>query len=453
MMSKSSTVLPPLPTLSSRGASPLKSVVHTDEDIYERGAADYDNDNEEDSMAHYFAASASLIPPGKAQSYTAIFEDALEQLAVLGDIAGSGAEAAGTSKGEPRPSGNRIVQDQRALEDRYEQLLGEQNYFRKQTNQLRSKDGINESGTDAGRNSQAISNAKSHANSAKNLAKIQQERSTLQALINKTTRELREYRFSSLVVTVEEEYKKRNTLQETIDREREASQTLRALQKELGNEKRRLEDETNDRNQVIQQLKDTIQEINVLTNSEQKYIKKETKAHENSVRQRCQYDETVMTEERAMLCKRLEQESKAHEKIVDFLTRQREIMERQIQDWMGKYEEDTEAKVGELEAFKQKRSQDLDKFEELLAAYEDLEKVVEEDRQLKQVEADRVREEKLACQAATKIQRWYKRKLEARKELAKQAKSAKGKKGGKKAAKTAPASAKPTKSPATPKKK
>ncbi|KAJ3175201.1 hypothetical protein HDU87_006436 [Geranomyces variabilis] len=511
LLSKATTPLPPLPTTTSspRVSSPLRPAYQPrqpqDETPPTQPTAQTsthptdEHDADDDTLARYSTysnasataaaavPSASLIPPGKAQSYTAIFEDALEQLAVLADIAGVGgggnaggdasgggggaqggqAGAGGLAKsGEARPSGGRTLQDQRALEDRYEQLLGEQNTFRQhRAGQSRGgKDGggggIGGGGsaagghdltTEQGRNSQAAA-SKSHANSARNQAKIQQERSTLQALIGKTARELRDYRFGSLVVTVEEEYKKRNTLQETIDREREASHTLKSLQKELASEKRRLEDETSDRNQVIQQLKDTIQEINVLTNSEQKYIKKETKAHETSVRQRCAWDELQLAEERTTLGKRLEQERKAHEKIVDFLTRQRETMEKQIQDWMGKYEEDTEAKVGELEAFKQKRSSDLDRFEELLAAYEELEKVVEEDRQLKQVEADRVREEKLAAQAATKIQRWYKRKLEARKELAKQVKSAKGKKGGKKGAKAAaPASAK-AKTPGTPKK-
>lgn len=258
-------------------------------------------------------------------------------------------------------------------------------------------------------------------------------------------------------------------------RERNASQALKTLQKELANEKKLLEDETNDRDQVVQQLKDTIQEINVLTNSEQKYIKKETKAHENSVRQRCQHEENMLLEEKNMLEKRIEQEKKAHDKIVDFLTRQRDNLERQIQDWMAKYEEDTEAKVGELEALKQKRSQDLDKFEELLQAYEELERIVEEDKHNKLIEAERIRTEKLRAQAATKIQRWYKRKLEAKKVhiysiilmyrsgiklhpyLQQSAKSAKGKgkKGKKGAGKgSAPTSAKSrTKSPKITKKK
>jgi hypothetical protein len=59
---------------------------------------------------------------------------------------------------------------------------------------------------------------KTHPSVAQNLLKIQQERSSLQALLGRSTRELREYKFDSLIHTVEEEYKKRNTLQNTINK-------------------------------------------------------------------------------------------------------------------------------------------------------------------------------------------------------------------------------------------
>ncbi|KAJ3027489.1 UNVERIFIED_CONTAM: hypothetical protein HDU68_003735, partial [Siphonaria sp. JEL0065] len=238
-----------------------------------------------------------------------------------------------------------------------------------------------------------------------------------------------------LANAVEEEKKKKNTLQNTINKEREASELQRGLQKELTNERKLLEEEINDRNQVIQQLKDTIQEINRLTNSEQKYIKKETKAHENSVKQRCQIREVELLEEKSLKLKSIQLEKRAYEQIVDFLTRQRKGLDSQIQDWMTKYEEDTEAKSNELENLKQKRTADLDKFEELVSAYEELEKIVEEDRQNKAREAEEKRimnEKNVAC---TKIQRWWKKRLAA-KAAAKPAKGKgkkekKGKKGKK----------------------
>lgn len=214
--------------------------------------------------------------------------------------------------------------------------------------------------------------------------------------------------------------------------ENEASELLKDLQRELLNEKKLLEDESNDRIQVIQQLKDTVQEINALTSSEQKYVKKEIKAHEASVRQQCQTKEQSLSETRALLQKKIEVETRVHEKIIEFLSRQREDMEKSIQEWMNKYEEDTEAKSNELEALKQSRTTDLDKFEELMASYEEISKVVEEDKALKLLEAEAARSKKLKDDAGARITRWWKRVLAKRaaEKAAKAAskKSAKGKK-------------------------
>ena len=141
--------------------------------------------------------------------------------------------------------------------------------------------------------------------------------------------------------------------------------------------------------------------------------------------------------------KKVEVETRVHEKTIDFLSRQREEMERSIQEWMGRYEEDTENKANELESLKQSRTTDLDKFEELMASYEELEKVVEEDRQIKLQEAENLKMEKLRNKHAGRIQRWWRAILKKRAEAqviscsksypnqaAKQAskKSAKGKK-------------------------
>jgi hypothetical protein len=59
---------------------------------------------------------------------------------------------------------------------------------------------------------------KTHPSVAQNLLKIQQEQRSLQTLISKSIRELSEGRFESLIHMVEEEYKKRNTLQNTVNR-------------------------------------------------------------------------------------------------------------------------------------------------------------------------------------------------------------------------------------------
>ena len=325
---------------------------------------------------------SNLLPYPKCQAYIAIFEDALDQLAVLGDIT----PEIHHKNGEKMMADNIsiILKNQRNLEDHYSTVIQEQDSLKALPNKSLFKQGQMElfnlnNGIQS--STQALAKRlKSHPSVVQNLLKIQQERNSLQTLISKTIRDLRESRFDTLINAVEEEYKKKNTLQNTINKENEAYELLKELQMDLANEKKLLEDESNDRNQVTQQLKDTIQEINALTVSEQKYIKKEIKAHENSIRQQCQTKENNLIDMKSNLQKKIEVETRVHEKTIDYLSRQRETLENSIQDWMTRYEEDTERKANELEALRQNRTNDLDRFEELMIQFEELQKVVEEDR-------------------------------------------------------------------------
>lgn len=361
---------------------------------------------------------SNLLPAPKCQAYIAIFEDALDQLAVLGDIT----PELHNKNGDKLLVDNitKILKDQRNLEDQYAIVVQEQDSLKALPNKSMFKQGQLEMfnlNNGIHSSTQALAKRlKSHPSVIQNLLKIQQERNSLQTLISKTIRDMRECRFESLITAVEEEYKKKNTLQNTINRENEAYELLKDLQSELANEKKLLEDEANDRNQVIQQLKDTIQEINALTISEQKYIKKEIKAHENSVRQQCQTKENGFLDIKSNLQKKIEVETRVHEKTIDFLDRQRETLEFSIQDWMTKYEEDTERKSNELEALRLNRTNDLDKFEELMIKYEELQKIVEDDR----LNKERLeKEQKLLTMlnsAAKTIQRNWRKYINKRKE-------------------------------------
>ncbi|KAI9205121.1 uncharacterized protein BJ171DRAFT_598700 [Polychytrium aggregatum] len=376
----------------------------------------------------------TMIPGQKSLAYIAILEDAIEQLRILSDIAPD----PGKIDGKPISDEiTKMLKEQKVHECRIIEMLDEQERIKNLPDfKTRLKDNqaaIANIQKDLQQSVQSLSKClRTHPSYSQNLFKIQTERNSLIVLLIKIARELRDCRFTSLIATVDEEHKRKNALENTISRESEASELLKELQKELANEKKLLEEETNERNQVIQQLKDTIQEINALTNSEQKYIKKETKARESSVKQRCIAKETALVEEKALLTKQIDEEVKANKAICDFLCRQREVLEKQIQDWMQQYEEDTEAKTNELEALKQKRTADLDRFEELVSAYEELERVVEEDKLAKEKEAEELRIKQIREAAVMRIQSWW-RKILAKRAAAKPQKKAKGG-GGKKGA-------------------
>jgi len=334
-----------------------------------------------------------LLPSYKCHAYISIFEDALNQLAVLADVVPMGFQSG--------------VKDT----DKISKVL--------KNKRIDSNDN-KENGNIA------------QVNLTNNMLKIQSERNFIHSLFSKTINELKENKFQSLVRTVIDEYDKKNRYKNTINKANEASELLKELQTKLSNEKILLEEETNERNQVIQQLKDTIQEITTLTASEQKYIKKETKANEASVKGMCQKEELVLLEKKHLLQKKIEQEQMAHERIVEFLERQRGELEKQIEEWMQKYEHDIESKCQQIQDVQSQLVKDTEEFESLIQKYEELDAKVQEDREQQQQLEYQQKLNELRNEAASKIQRWWRRIWRYKKSKMKSSKKGKGKKKGKK---------------------
>ncbi|EPZ34381.1 hypothetical protein O9G_000568 [Rozella allomycis CSF55] len=369
----------------------------------------------------------------KAQSFIAILEDAIDQLAILDDLIPENDH----NRSQERILGNeinRIMKERHELEYRYQSLAKDQPTLKTKTNKFLYKENqqmLNNLSNEYAQSTQVLARTlKSHPAISQNIKKIQIERGNVQTLIFKTMRELKEGRYNHIAKYLDEEHNRRNALQNTIEREKKAVQILRKLKEELNLEKTNYDNELHERNQVIQHLRDTIQEITVLTNAEQKYTRKEMKAREASFKQQYSEKESSLIDERQQLQKQIELEEKAHERIVEFLNQQKDDLENQIQIWMTKHEEDTEKKSMELESLKTQRAQDLEKFEQLVNTYEEYEKFVEEYKiqKKKEEEMRKVMEEQ--TRAALVLQRWYRKRLQKAKSSAKtkKKKSAKKKK-------------------------
>jgi len=338
-----------------------------------------------------------ILPGYKCYAYISIFEDAINQLAVLADVVPLGYQ------GVVKESDNitKVIKNRRIMESQNDDKEN--------------------------------SNSNSQINSANNMLKIQSERNFIHSLFSKTINELKENKFQSLIRTVIDEYDKKNRYKNTINKANEASELLKDLQAKLFQEKVLLEEETNERNQVIQRLKDTIQEITTLTASEQKYIKKETKANEASVKGMCQKEEAILLEKKHLLQKKIEQEQTAHERIVEFLERQRGELEKQIEEWMQKYEHDIESKCQQIQDVQGQLEQDTEEFESLIQKYEELETLVQEDREQQQQLEYQQKLNELRNEASRTIQRWWRRIWRNKKgKLKSSKKGKKGKKKGKK---------------------
>ncbi|TPX38212.1 hypothetical protein SmJEL517_g00411 [Synchytrium microbalum] len=267
--------------------------------------------------------------------------------------------------------------------------------------------------------------SKSSSNTAQNTARVALERANTEALLSRAAREIREVRqFTSLSNAVKEESERRHALQNTLERENAAVSKLASLKQDLAREKTLLEEELTEASQAAQELRDTISEVTVSATVEQKFIRKETVAHEESARQQCSTIETKLMEENQLWLRKIELEDVAHEKIMEFLTRQREDVERQVEEWMVKYEQDTEAKATAIENIKHERATNVDKFEQLVQMFEELEHAMEEERKKAEDEKKLMMQK---SQSARRLQRWWRGQLEKKRASAK-AKKPKGKK-------------------------
>lgn len=380
----------------------------------------------------------SLLSASERVELQAHLEDAIDQLSILENIgASNSSDKLLTKKLSDQVS--QLLNHQKLLEIKYQKVSEETNVYRQIASKQKYKVKQAILGTLASelqQNNQTLAKTlRNYPSAIQNTCKLQLERSNLMSLLKKTQRELklapakaaatsgesavpadepRPCKLEDLWHVVQAEYTQRHAVAATLIRESESTRTIQELQQQVEEEKRLMFKELQDRSFVIQQLKDTIQEIHALTESEKLYVKKQLKAHETQVGQENQQLQDSLQNEREQSALALQQENCVHKSIGDFLAETFSELEKKIQDWMQKYEEDVERKTNELETLKQRRTNDLDSFEEMLTKCEELEKFVEAHR----AEEARVQKERQVEyqreSAAIVIQAWYRRILKKR---------------------------------------
>ena len=138
---------------------------------------------------------------------SAVVEEALEKLSFLASITPDVMAHRDELSQIVGDEITRIIQEQRSLETRYEELILQRTSLKQLSNKAKYKEN-QESIKEVARalresTVELCRNLKGNPNIAENLSKIQTERSNLQNLLSKTLRELRENSFSTLTATVE----------------------------------------------------------------------------------------------------------------------------------------------------------------------------------------------------------------------------------------------------------
>ncbi|PIK34885.1 putative IQ domain-containing protein G [Apostichopus japonicus] len=319
---------------------------------------------------------------------SAVLDDTVDQLAVLGHIMPSSFEG--------RPEANeivgeeigKIVDNQKNLENQYEELVAKRSSLKgskKDSAQLRSNEenignvvgGIRHAAQSFGKT------LKQSPLTSDNVIKLQEDRNFLQLILDKTLNELKDTcSFEALIEAVNLEKSKKAEIQKTILKEEEGRKEIRSLQRQIQNVKVEREDEIQQRNQMIAHLKDQLQEMKAKTNMEGKYIQKDAEVAVNQTQKKCTLVEKQLKEEI-------------------------EELEEKVEHWMEKYDKDVEAKTHELDVLKASKANDLARLQELTKLYAEYEQVVVEDR-IEKEKARRKEEQELEeLKACVKVQSWW----------------------------------------------
>jgi len=384
--------------------------------------------------------STSNLTVIESARISSIIEEALEKLSFLASITPDVMAHRDELSQIVGDEITRIIQEQRGLELRYEELIAQRSSLKALSNKAKYKENqelIKEVARALRESTKELCrNLKGNPNIAENLSKIQTERSNLQNLLSKTLRELRENSFSTLTTTVEEEKARNDMILEVIAKEKEVSASVKKLQEDLSSERHQHEAEVEERNEIISKLKEELQEVRTKSAIETKYLQKESRARLQSLNRIYGQSTSELDEQIWKVRKQLEIEVLANRESEEFLKRKVVSLQKDAGDWMQRYETDFEELEKEHETLNAQRTEDLVKLNDYTERYtkemEEKARREEEARIREEMEALRKQEEERNTWAATTVQKLWRGHLARTGGGGKKGKKGKKGKGGKK---------------------
>lgn len=374
---------------------------------------------------------------------SAVLEDCIDQLAILGHIMPPSLEGKQDAAQIVDDELGQILRDQRDLESRYEVLVNQRDDPNSNNRGLLKVQDLQAHSVAKSlrENTNALNRSfKQNPLTNDSLSKIQADRKFLQDVMEETLEEIVTRKsFDSLVRAVNKEKEKKAGLQQTILKEEESRKLVKTLQRQLLEVKKEKESEIQQRNEMIAHLKDQLQEMKAKSSMEGKYIKKDAEVRVSCTQKRCQQGENSLKEDLETLHYKIDEEARVNSEIETYLRQHHQILEDKVEYWMDKYDRDVEQKQHELDVLKASKANDLAKLQELTQKYSEYEKVVIEDRVAKEQARRKAEQELEELKSAVKIQSWWRGTM-VRKQLGpyskkKKKKGKKGKKSGKKGGK------------------
>jgi len=317
------------------------------------------------------AMSLSKLSEVEAFRAQVLLEEALRKLNFLTSISTSASVHGDELTQFMGDEISRIIQEQRDLERRYEELIAARGKLKGLCNKANFMETQREIQDVAHRlkesNKSLCRNLKENPNVQGNLQKMQAERAQVQEWLEETKTDLIEMSFQNLVAKVEAERREQERLSEVKKKEREASQTVKQLEAELQREYADHEKETKSANQEIKELKEELQKNKTISDIEFKFEEKKLRAREQALLRIHAQMEKKLIEELDQLMEAQDMESAVHDRAHGFLDERVESLQNQKETWTRDHEREVDNRQVELDLLKERRAgtqQELNELDE-----------------------------------------------------------------------------------------
>eukprot|EP00927_Polykrikos_kofoidii_P083129 TRINITY_DN843_c2_g1_i1.p1 TRINITY_DN843_c2_g1~~TRINITY_DN843_c2_g1_i1.p1 ORF type:complete len:385 (+),score=122.14 TRINITY_DN843_c2_g1_i1:77-1231(+) len=264
---------------------------------------------------------------------------------------------------------SRIIQEQRVLEKRYEELIAMRGQLKGLSNKVKFTDTQHEIEEVARKlkesNRNLCRNLKENPDVKGNLQKMKDERDKVREWLEETKSDLMELSFANLVAKVDAERREQERLNEVRKKEKEASQTVKQLEADLQRECADNEKGTKLADLEIKELKEELHRSRTISEIECKFEDKKLRAQEQALIRIHAQMEKKLVEELEALQGAQEMETTVHEAAHAFLEDKVQKLQAQKEKWLKDEEREVNEREVELTLLNERRQQGYQELNEL----------------------------------------------------------------------------------------
>ncbi|NWW38897.1 DRC9 protein, partial [Panurus biarmicus] len=257
--------------------------------------------------------------------------------------------------------------------------------------------------------SSSKSSKKRTTRAAQRLKKIYADRQYASDVLTVTIKKMEELgTFSSLTDANEREKAKKSKFFDILIREEKGKMEIKALQKQLQDVKKEADKDLQNRDKVIDCLKDKLQERTAKLNMESYYMKKKTDLQTQLTQKKSSSAENALEKEIQNLKSKADEEIQLHMETENFLVHQYQVVKEKLENWMEKYNKDTAVKDEELDDLKALKAENLETMQRLAKECLIFQATIITDRTDKEAKRKQREQEALELKSAVKVQAWWK---------------------------------------------